>query len=136
MCSVECAQAIHNVRTMKPQKLYDSVDTHAPDAPPAQRGWRGGITRTVLVLGGVSLFTDMSSEMIMPLRLIFFVQVLSTPLALAGLIEGLAEGGTSLLRIVAGRVADRVTDRRALVIAGYGVSNLSKPLLALVATWP
>lgn len=121
---------------MKPQKLYDSVDTRAPDAPPAKRGWLGGITRTVLVLGGVSLFTDMSSEMIMPLRLIFFVQVLNTPLALAGLIEGLAEGGTSLLRIVSGRVADFVSDRRALVIAGYGVSNLSKPLLALVATWP
>jgi MFS family permease len=114
----------------------DDAPARAPDAPPAKRGWLGGITRTVLVLGGVSLFTDMSSEMIMPLRLIFFVQVLSTPLALAGLIEGLAEGGTSLLRIVSGRVADFVADRRALVIAGYGVSNLSKPLLALVATWP
>jgi len=121
-----------------PADAADANDAGArePDAPPAKRGWLGGITRTVLVLGGVSLFTDMSSEMIMPLRLIFFVQVLGTPLALAGLIEGLAEGGTSLLRIVSGRVADRVADRRALVIAGYGVSNLSKPLLALVATWP
>lgn len=121
-----------------PADAADANDAGArePDAPPAKRGWLGGITRTVLVLGGVSLFTDMSSEMIMPLRLIFFVQVLGTPLALAGLIEGLAEGGTSLLRIVSGRVADRVADRRALVVGGYGVSNLSKPLLALVATWP
>lgn len=97
--------------------------------------WLRGITRTVLVLGVVALFTDMSSEMIMPLRLLLLVQVLNTPLALAGLVEGVAEGATSLLKLVAGRRADRVTDRRGLVIAGYSVSNLSKPLLALAGNW-
>src|SRR5690349_2829909 len=132
----ETASVVSPPTPVAPPPDAADAETREPDAPPAKRGWLGGITRTVLVLGGVSLFTDMSSEMIMPLRLIFFVQVLNTPLALAGLIEGLAEGGTSLLRIVSGRVADFVSDRRALVIAGYGVSNLSKPLLALVATWP
>lgn len=100
-------------------------------APPLR-----GVTSTVVVLGAVSLLTDMSSEMIMPLRLIFLVQALGTPLALAGLIEGVAEGTTSLLKIVAGRLADRFADRSALVVGGYGVSNLSKPLLALATTWP
>src|SRR5262249_29498527 len=62
--------------------------------------WLRGITATVVVLGAVSLFTDISSEMIVPLRLIFLVQTLGAPLALAGLIEGIAEGATSLLKIL------------------------------------
>jgi MFS family permease len=101
-----------------------------------QAGWRAGITRSVVVLGLASLFTDISSEMIIPLRLLFLVQVLGTPLALAGLVEGLAEGATSILRLFAGRLADRVGRRVPLVIAGVSLSNLVKPLLALVTTWP
>lgn len=95
-----------------------------------------GITRTVVVLGVIALFTDMSSEMIIPLRLLLFVQVLGTPLAVAGLVEGIAEGATSILKLVSGRLADRFGDQRWLVIGGYSVSNLSKPLLALVTRWP
>jgi MFS family permease len=100
------------------------------------RNITSGITRTVLVLGVVSLFTDVASEMILPLRLLFFVQVLGTPLAVAALIEGVAEGGTSLLKIVSGRLADRVASRRGLVVAGYSLSNLARPLLAVVSNWP
>ncbi len=99
-------------------------------------GWRAGITRNVVVLGLASLFTDISSEMIIPLRLLFLGQVLGTPLALAGLVEGLAEGVTSILRVFAGRLADRVGRRVPLVIAGVSISNLVKPLLAVVTTWP
>jgi MFS family permease len=100
------------------------------------RGWLRGITSTVLVLGVISLFTDISSEMIVPLRLIFLTQTLGAPFAVAGLIEGVAESATSLLKIVSGRLADRFPSRRGLVIGGYAVSNLSKPLLALVTRWP
>ena len=61
-------------------------------APPARRpGWTAGLTRNVFVLGLVSLFTDISSEMIVPVRILFLVGVLGTPLPLAGLIEGMAE---------------------------------------------
>jgi MFS family permease len=105
-------------------------------AAPRSHRWLQGITRTVVVLGVVALFTDTSSEMIMPLRLIFLVQVLGTPLTLAGLIEGLAEGVTSLLKLASGRLADRFPSRKGLVAAGYSISNLSKPLLALVTNWP
>jgi MFS family permease len=74
--------------------------------------------------------------MIMPLRLLFLVQVLGTPLALAGLIEGLAEGATSMLKIISGRLADRMPSRHGLVTLGYGLSNAAKPLLALATSWP
>jgi MFS family permease len=112
------------------------------DTPPADKtepkrgGWRAGISRLVVVLGLASLFTDISSEMIMPLRLLFLVQVLGTPLALAGLIEGMAEGVTSILKLFTGRLADRPARRAPLVIFGVTLSNLIKPVLALVASWP
>ncbi len=110
------------------------MTTKLTDAPPRRRGLRS-IPGVVYVLGATSLFTDIASEMIMPLRLIFLVQVLATPLALAGLIEGLAESATSLLTILAGRAADRASSRRGLVTWGYGISAAAKPLLALVPGW-
>src|SRR5262249_62279703 len=79
-----------------PEPPMDSPPAPAPRRP----GPLAGLTRNVFVLGLVSLFTDISSEMIVPVRILFLVGVLNTPLALAGLIEGLAESATSLLRII------------------------------------
>lgn len=110
------------------------MTTKLTDMPPRRRGLRS-IPAVIYVLGAISLLTDIASEMIIPLRLIFLVQVLATPLALAGLIEGLAESATSLLKILAGRLADRAPSRRGLVIWGYGISAAAKPLLALVPSW-
>lgn len=104
------------------------------DAPPRRKGLRA-IPAVVYVLGVTSLLTDIASEMIKPLRLLFLVQVLATPLALAALIEGLAESATSLLTILAGRLADRIPSRRGLVCWGYGISAAAKPLLAFVPSW-
>jgi MFS family permease len=104
-----------------------------------RKGWRArfmaGISRNVLVLGLVSFFTDVSSEMIVPVRILFLVLVLHTPLPLAGLIEGVAESTASILKIVSGRMSNRVSNRKPLIVAGYGVSNVAKPLLALVSHW-
>jgi MFS family permease len=89
----------------------------------------------VFVLGLVSLFTDISSEMIVPVRIIFLVGVLNTPLPLAGLIEGVAESTASLLKIVSGRMADQVSERKPMILFGYALSNGIKPLLGLVNAW-
>src|SRR6476469_1781418 len=107
-----------------------------PDPPARRPGWTAVLTRNVLVLGLVSLFTDISSEMIVPVRIIFLVGVLNIPLPLAGLIEGIAESTASLLKIITGRMADRVRERKPLILFGYAVSNGVKPLLSLVTTWP
>lgn len=113
----------------------------AYSGPPAEeeqpkRGLMTGITRNVVVLGIVSFFTDVSSEMIVPVRILFLVVSLHTPLALAGLIEGVAESTASLIKVRAGRLADRVSNRKPLIVFGYGLSNAVKPLLSLVSTWP
>ncbi len=120
----------------------ENVDAEAtPDAAGQQpQGLFGrlkaGISRNVIVLGMVSFFTDVSSEMIVPIRILFLVLILRTPLPIAGLIEGVAESTASLLKIGAGRMADRASRRRPLIIFGYGLSNSVKPLLSLVSSWP
>ncbi len=95
-----------------------------------------GVSRNVLVLGLVSLATDASSEMIYPLVPLFLTRVLGAPVAVVGLIEGLAEATASVLKGVSGWLSDRVGRRRPLVVAGYGLAAIAKPLLALAAGWP
>jgi MFS family permease len=96
---------------------------------------RRPIPPAVWLLGWVSLLTDAASEAIYPLLPFFLTTVLgSGPVAL-GLIEGVAEGTNSLLRIVSGRLSDRTRGRRRLVIAGYTLSSAARPLIALVTAW-
>jgi len=96
----------------------------------------GGISRNVWVLALVSLCTDISSEMIYPLVPLFLTGVLGAPATVVGLIEGLAEATANVLKLVSGRITDRRGGRRAWVFAGYGLSALAKPLLALATVWP
>jgi MFS family permease len=95
-----------------------------------------GLSPNVAVLGGVSLFTDISSEMLYPLVPIFLTTVLGAPVAALGLIEGAAEGTANVLKIFSGWWSDRTGRRKPFVIGGYGLSAFSKPLLALAAGWP
>jgi MFS family permease len=89
----------------------------------------------VWLLGWVSLLTDAASEAIYPLLPFFLTTVLGGGPVALGLIEGVAEGTNSLLRIVSGRLSDRTRARRRLVIAGYTLSSAARPLIALVSAW-
>ncbi|MGH8441575.1 MAG: MFS transporter, partial [Nevskiaceae bacterium] len=85
----------------------------------------------VWVLGSVSLLMDVSSEMIHGLLPVFLVAVIgATPLVL-GLIEGVAEGLASLLKLVSGAWSDRLGRRKPLALAGYGLAAASKPFFPL-----
>jgi len=90
----------------------------------------------VVVLGAVSFFADVSSEMVYPLIPIFLTRVLGAPVAAVGLIEGVAEGTASLLRLVSGWWSDRAQKRLPLVFVGYGLAALGKLLLAGAGAWP
>ncbi len=93
-----------------------------------------GISGNVLVLGVVSLLTDVSSEMIYPLLPLFLTGVLGAGPAVLGIIEGVAESTAALLKLVSGIISDRIPRRKPLVLAGYGLSALARPLVALAAT--
>lgn len=97
---------------------------------------RFGLSRPVWLLGWVSFFTDSASEMIYPLLPLFLTQVLGASALSLGVIEGVAEGANSVLKIVSGWLADRTGTPKRLVLAGYGLSSLVRPLLGLVTAWP
>jgi MFS family permease len=96
----------------------------------------GRLSRTVKVLGLVSLFTDASSEMIYPLLPIFLTSVLGAGAVSIGIIEGIAEGTASVLKGFSGYISDRLGKRKALILAGYSLSAFTKPFFAAAdAVW-
>ena len=93
------------------------------------------LSRTVVVLGLVSLLQDAGSEMITPLLPVFLVATLGSGPAVVGLVEGVAEATASFLKLLSGRLADRGWDKKRLVIGGYGLSNTARPLIGLAFGW-
>jgi MFS family permease len=92
------------------------------------------LPRTVVALGFVSLCMDTSSELIHSLLPVFLVVGLgASPVAL-GLIEGAAEGVASAMRVFSGALSDRLGRRRPLILLGYGLAALSKPLFPLAGS--
>ena len=97
---------------------------------------RFGLSRPVWLLGWVSFFTDLASEMVYPLLPLFLTRVLGAGAMSLGVIEGAAEAANSILKIVSGRIADRTGHPKELVLAGYGLSSLVRPLIGFVTAWP
>ena len=90
----------------------------------------------VWLLGWVSFFTDTGSEAIYPLLPLFLTRTLGASAFSLGLIEGVADAASSILKVVSGRLSDRWRVRRPLVIAGYTLSGTVRPLMAAVTAWP
>jgi MFS family permease len=97
---------------------------------------RFGISKNVFVLGLVSFFNDVASEMIYPLVPIFLTSVLGAPVAIVGLIEGIAESTASILKVISGWLSDKLQKRKPFVVLGYSFSAISKILLGLAFSWP
>lgn len=93
------------------------------------------LPRNVFVLSLVSLLNDTSSEIIYPLLPAFLVITLGTSTFAVGLIEGLAESISSLLRLFSGYYSDKIRQRKPLVLLGYSLSSITRPLLAFVSSW-
>jgi MFS family permease len=87
--------------------------------------------RNVMVLGGVSLLTDVATEMGYPLLPIFLTVVLHASATALGAIEGVAESAAALLKLASGWLSDRAPGRKPLVVAGYGLASVVKPLVGL-----
>ncbi|MGB7483365.1 MFS transporter [Castellaniella ginsengisoli] len=92
---------------------------------------RRAIPRTVWMLGLVSLFMDLSSELIHSLLPIFLVSGLGASVLAVGVIEGVAEATALIVKIFSGAISDYLGRRKGLLLAGYGLAALSKPLFPL-----
>jgi MFS family permease len=94
--------------------------------------WR--LPRTVIALAAVSFLTDASSEMIYPLLPVFLSSVLGASALAIGAIEGAAESTAALLKLASGWWSDRLARRKLLVVIGYGLASLARPLVGLAGS--
>jgi len=94
-----------------------------------------GFARNIVIVGFVSLFTDLSSQMVFPVVPLFLLS-LGASAWIVGLVEGAAETTASLLKVFSGYWSDKIKRRKPFVFAGYGLSSLTKPLFAFAQSWP
>jgi MFS family permease len=94
-----------------------------------------GLARNIIIVGFVSLFTDLSSQMVFPVVPLFLLS-LGASAWMVGLVEGAAEATASLLKVFSGYWSDKIKRRKPFVFVGYGLSSLTKPLFAFAQAWP
>jgi MFS family permease len=113
--------------SISPAKLNESL--------PGLWGRYRKLPRNVFAISLVSLLNDASSEIIYPLLPIFISSSLGASARAIGLIEGTAESVSSLLKLLAGYLSDRWRQRKLLVVTGYALAALARPLLAFATSW-
>jgi MFS family permease len=113
--------------TISPTKLDEGL-------PGLWRRYRA-LPRNVFAISLVSLLNDASSEIIYPLLPIFLSSTLGASARAIGTIEGSAESVSSLLKLYAGYLSDRLGKRKLLVVSGYALATLVRPLLAFANSW-
>ncbi len=94
---------------------------------------RPRLPRNVWILGFVSLFMDLSSEIYHSLLPLFITVTLGLPVLAMGAIDGISEATASFAKLASGRMSDRSRRRKPLILAGYGLAALSKPLFPLAS---
>ena len=94
------------------------------------------LPRNVFAISLVSLLNDSSSEIIYPLLPIFLFSTLGASARAIGIIEGSAESISSLLKLFAGYLSDRLGKRKLFVVSGYTLATLVRPFLAFANSWP
>lgn len=93
------------------------------------------LPRTIWLLGAISLVNDAASDMIYPLVPLYLASVLMAGPKALGIIEGVAEAVSSVIKLFVGVIADRTGRTRIWVIWGYGIAGFARPLIGLTTSW-
>ncbi len=104
------------------------------ETPPADPKSRARLPRGIWALGFVSMFMDISSEMIHALLPIYLVTVLGASALTIGFIEGIAEATANITKIFSGALSDWLGHRKLLTALGYGLAAITKPIFPLAGT--
>lgn len=94
------------------------------------------LPRTVWLIGAISLLNDTASEMLYPLVPLYLSSILMAGPRALGLIEGIAEATSSLLKLVSGVLVDRMGRGKPFIVAGYALAGFGRPLIAFAKSWP
>ena len=116
-----------------------STSTKAPhdhkEAPVPERTVTfRALPRSIWALGFVSLFMDVSSELVHSLLPVYMATVLGASMATIGIIEGVAEAAASITKVFSGWISDALGKRKLLALLGYGLAALTKPIFPLATT--
>ncbi len=95
-----------------------------------------GLSRSAIIIGLVSLLSDISSEMIYPILPLFLTETLRAPATVVGLIEGIAVGASTAIGGISGWLSDRLGRRKPIAFAGYALTAVSRPMIAAAQVWP
>lgn len=100
-----------------------------------KKGYFIGLTKNSFLLAFTSFFADISTEMLYPILPIFLTQVLFSPAAIVGVVEGVAEATQNIVQGFSGRLADKIQDNKKVALFGYGLASLAKPFMGFAASW-
>src|SRR5262249_25683185 len=128
-------ETVKRVARPRPPRMYRCIVVQSLRMKETQSflRWRE-IPRSVWALGLVSLLMDISSEMIHALLPLYLVTVLGTSMLTVGVIEGIAEATTSIVKIFSGALSDRLGKRKLLAALGYGLAAFTKPVFPLATS--
>jgi MFS family permease len=106
-----------------------------PEAVPEKKASIRNLPRNVWAVSATSFFMDVSSEMVLNILPLFLANVLGVKTSVIGVIEGIAEATSSILKLFSGWLSDRLHQRKWLAVIGYGLSALAKPFFYFATTW-
>ena len=95
-----------------------------------------GVSRSAVIIGFVSLFSDISGEMIYPVLPLFLTATLGAPATVVGLIEGIAVGTANAVGGFSGWSSDRLGRRKPMAFFGYALTAATRPVIAAAYVWP
>jgi len=94
------------------------------------------LSRSAIIIGLVSLLSDISGEMIYPILPLFLTETLHAPATVVGLIEGIAVGASTAIGGLSGWLSDRLGRRKPVAFAGYALTAVTRPVIAAAQVWP
>jgi len=105
-----------------------------PESIASTKGFYRKLPKGIWVLGFVSMFMDVSSELVHSLLPIFMATALGASMVTIGIVEGVAEGAAAITKVFSGAISDYFGKRKFLAVVGYALSALTKPIFPLATT--
>ena len=121
------------------ESIASSPRPVTPSPPPLlapSSSLTAGLSRTTVIIGLVSLLSDISGEMIYPILPLFLTETLRAPATVVGLIEGIAVGASTAIGGISGWLSDRLGRRKPVAFAGYSLTAVTRPMIAAAQVWP
>ncbi len=111
-----------------------SPQPNSPESQASTKGVYRALPKSIWVLGMGSMFMDISSELVHSLLPIFMGTVLGASMVTIGVIEGIAEAAAAITKVFSGAISDYFRKRKFLVVLGYGLGAITKPVFPLATT--